>query len=298
MCEMKRNDTTVFVILHYVTVQNTISEVEHIFKDLNGCKKIIIVDNGSPNNSGKILATKYKLNPFVQVILNSQNEGFAKGMNLGYKNARAFKPEFIVLLNNDIEFTQKNFLNLIEESYEENKFAILGPDIIVPETNVHQNPKQKRAYTVNEVRKINSQNKKILRLPPLFFNLRAQIKQVKKIRKIVRLFRKQNIKYEKKVLKNVVLHGSFLVFSKKFIEIKSSVFDPNTFFYFETEILDKNVREMGLLSVYDPRIKVLHHQSSSTKATFKNLVQRQRFQVENMIKSTTVFLNKFEGTNK
>lgn len=289
---------TVFVILHYLILENTISEVNHVLFDLSGEKKIIIVDNGSPNGSGKILKEKYRNNSLVEVIVNSVNLGFAEGMNIGYKRAKKYDPEFIVLLNNDIEFEQSNFISLVKKSYKEESFAVLGPSVFVPESHQYQNPKKYTQYNVSEVQKIHDKNLKIWNLPKPIFRLRAALKKFKTLKKIIIKRNKQNKVEEKSVITNVVLHGSILVFSKEFIRAFDFPFSVRTFFYFETEILDRVIREKKLTSKYDPSIKVLHHKSSSTRESFSSAAQQLRFQVKNMIKSTEIFLEMFGNEEK
>lgn len=46
---------------------------------------IIIVDNCSPNGSGKQLEKMYSKCINITVIINEENQGFAKGNNLGYQ---------------------------------------------------------------------------------------------------------------------------------------------------------------------------------------------------------------------
>ena len=78
-----------FVILHYISITDTIECIESILKNINYLKYyIIVVDNGSKNNSGNILKEKYKNNSNVKVILNENNLGFARGNNVGYKLAK------------------------------------------------------------------------------------------------------------------------------------------------------------------------------------------------------------------
>lgn len=288
----------VFVILHYLTLKNTISEVEHILNDLSGNKKIVVVDNGSPNESGRILKEKYQENELVKVIINSENIGFARGMNVGYLQAQKYKPDFIALLNNDIEFTQNKFIDLVKQSYRTEPFAVLGPEVIVPEMNQHQNPKKNTSYSITEVRAIHDRNQKIMKLPRPIFRLRAIIKKFNFLRKFASVIRKNKNGEEKRILTNVVLHGSIMIFSKDFMNSFEIPFVPDTFFYFETEILDRLIRQKKLISKYDPTIKVLHHKSSSTRESFSGDVQRLSFQVGNMVKSTEVFLDMFGGENK
>ena len=69
-----------FVILHYQTQKDTIDCVNSIFTNISYPNlKIIVVDNGSPNNSGIELFKLYKGNPKIKVILHEKNSGFTDG---------------------------------------------------------------------------------------------------------------------------------------------------------------------------------------------------------------------------
>lgn len=59
--------------------------------------KIYVVDNGSTDGSVTLMETRY---PDVEVIQNSENLGFAGGMNVGF---RAAQGELLAALNNDVE---------------------------------------------------------------------------------------------------------------------------------------------------------------------------------------------------
>lgn len=59
---------------------------------------IIVVENGSTDNSLEILQTKY---PSVEVVALSKNHGFAGGVNAGIKKAMDDGAEYVALFNND-----------------------------------------------------------------------------------------------------------------------------------------------------------------------------------------------------
>ena len=61
--------------------------------------EIIVVDNASPDNSGREIALDF---PDCKFILNEKNVGVPEGFNIGIKNS---KGEFIVILNNDVKVT-------------------------------------------------------------------------------------------------------------------------------------------------------------------------------------------------
>lgn len=284
----------VFVILHYQSFDETASETMHIINDLSGKNRVVIVDNASPNGSGKKLEELFLNNKNVDVILSNNNTGYAKGNNLGIRYAlEKYSPDFIILANNDIEFKQNNFLELLKESFLTKNFDILGPDIFVPETGIHQNPKQSNSYTIEQVHKINNNSRRLLNQNKLLFSFRANLKRVSKLRKFVIQKRKATSIKTDIVQLNIVLHGSLLVFSKQFFDKMAVPFDEKTFFYFETEILDRKMKALNMIAKYDPNIIVYHHQNTSTRQSFKSAKSQQKFQLVNMIKSTQRFIDLF-----
>ncbi|QAS69335.1 glycosyltransferase [Oenococcus sicerae] len=287
----------VWVILHYMSYKSTLQEVNHILNDITGDKRIIIVDNASPNGSGQKLDEYFATNRRVNVILNQSNVGFARGNDIGYIEALKLKPDFIVLANNDIEFSQKNFIQLVQASFEKQRFDVMGPDVFVPETGIHQNPKRNKAYSNQEVVQIHQRSVRLINQPTLIFKLRANLKRIKILRRFVLQHRQGKVVQSDSVQTNVILHGSLLIFSKDFFIKVASPFDEGTFFYFETEILDKHIRAQGMVSKYDPTIKVLHHQNTATKSSFQSAAKQQKFQLTNMAKSTQRFLDLFGQEN-
>ncbi|MDC2816368.1 glycosyltransferase [Leuconostoc suionicum] len=285
----------VFVILHYQSFDETAAETMHIINDLSGKNRVVIVDNASPNGSGKKLEELFLNNKNVDVILSNNNTGYAKGNNLGIRYAlEKYSPDFIILANNDIEFKQNNFSELLQESFQKKNFDILGPDIFVPETGIHQNPKQSNSYTIEQVQKINNNSRRLLNQNNLLFSFRANLKRVSRLRKFVIQKRKATSIKTDTIQLNVVLHGSLLVFSKQFFDKMMTPFDEKTFFYFETEILDRKMKELNMIAKYDPSMLVYHHQNTSTRQSFKNAKAQQEFQLINMIKSTQRFIDLFK----
>lgn len=127
--------------------------VERI-KALEGDKKIVIVDNASPNGTGQELLDEYTEDSEIKVILNPENSGFAKGNNMGVRWVQENVPaDFVVVLNNDVEILQKDFCPKVEAIYRRHSFDVLGPDIISVFSGIHQNPKSLHGYSLESVRK-------------------------------------------------------------------------------------------------------------------------------------------------
>ena len=275
---VKKNKLVCFVILHYMVNEETISSIESIMNKVKGEKKIVVVDNGSPNNSGVELEKLYKDNKNVDVIISKENLGFAKGNNIGYRYAvEKYNPKFIVVLNNDVEIYQEDFIENIDKIYEEEKYAILSPDIYSTFSKVHQSPKKTRSYTEEEIRKLAKKyefrNKSKVIIP-----LKCWLKEIKSLKKIMQnlKFKSRGIDYSKKYY-DVPLHGSCFIFSEIFIKNRKNAFFEGTFMYFESEILDYECHRDGLKTIYDPSIKVNHHHSVSSAKSYKSELKREKF---------------------
>lgn len=97
--------------------------------------KIVVIDNGS--SDGSYYHLKRKLYPFgdiVTVMRLKRNYYFIKGNNIGISYVlEHFDPDYVLLLNNDTEVIQKDWLKkLIELAESDDKIAIIGPKLIFP----------------------------------------------------------------------------------------------------------------------------------------------------------------------
>lgn len=78
--------------------------------------EIIVVDNGSRDNSVETLASEF---PYVKIIITKKNLGFAGGNNVGIK---AGKGDYFLLINNDTEVVP-GFLEPLVKTLQENPNA-------------------------------------------------------------------------------------------------------------------------------------------------------------------------------
>ncbi len=86
--------------------------------------KVVLVDNGSPDDSLKIFNQEYKDNNSVKILETKANLGYAGGNNFGIDYALKNNFDFIILLNNDV-LVDSNF---IEELLKEtDNYDIVGP---------------------------------------------------------------------------------------------------------------------------------------------------------------------------
>ena len=87
-------------------LKNCLGSVNKTAKNLK--PEIIVVDNNSTDDSLEILAREF---PQVRIIKNSKNYGFAKGANIGMKQAQG---EFVLLLNPDTLVSECAITSMLE----------------------------------------------------------------------------------------------------------------------------------------------------------------------------------------
>lgn len=272
-----------FLILHYISIDDTTSCVDSIMKLYSKYDyKIVIVDNASSNNSGILLKKKYSSNDNITVILSEKNLGFANGNNLGFKYIKEnINPEYIIMINNDIVMLDKDFLDKIDKIYNKEKFAVLGPKIILKDGSISSY--KKHLNTVKE-------QKKLIRYIyfRLFLNYIFLTPLIEKYRKRNKL-NKIKIKQEN----DVILHGSALIFSKDYID-KFDGIDNRTFLYCEEELLYIRLKKNNLKSVYCPDLYLQHNEDGATKSLTKNSRKKNIFIDKNLIKSNKILLNELK----
>ena len=286
-----------FVILHYMALEETVVCVESILHNVEGEKRIIVVDNDSPNGSVKELWDKYGDDPLVDVLETGENLGFARGNNYGYRYAvEHYAPSFIVVMNNDMEIRQNDFIERMEQSYEEHRFAIMGPDIYSTRKKYHQNPQTRKIMTRKDleksVRVLTAKNALRFVFPVKWF-LAEKLRGIRKPRGAERPAQnRSDERYVDHVVEEPLLHGSCYIFSEDFIKRHpDGCFYDKTFMYMEAEILYYQARRDGEKMIYDPGLRVDHHEDVATDATFKKQSQKSIFTVKCMLQSTKAFLD-------
>lgn len=278
-----------FVILHYLAFDMTKECLSKLLdKFSNYDIHIVVVDNASPNKSGEKLKELYKEKKQIDIILNDKNEGFARGNNLGYRYLNEhYNLDYIIVMNNDILIEQKEFLDLIDESYIRHNYAVLGPDIYGLYLNEHQNPWALKGYDKKRVSEDYSVYNKVSKHPFYYFLRRETVG------KLFNMKEKSNVQTDlwKKYREDIVLQGSCFVFSRNFISLMKECFYSETFLYMEEYILYYLCNKKGLKMVYDPNLKVVHLQNVSTRLGFNSEYKRFKMFMINMANSSKVFLD-------
>ena len=286
----------VFIILHYKAFDITAACVDSILR-LKGSDQaaVIVVDNASGNRSGEALQEKYRNVNNVKVLLRSANVGYSRANNEGYALARElFDPDFVIVANNDVEFPQNDFLDRVEKIYKEYEFAVLGPDTLKTATEEHQNPVRREPMSLERIEaELARDSKKLEQLTLLC--LAKQVKNFlvgerlnEKIKQYVH--RKSRGDFDPmRVYENVCIFGACQIFSRRYTSLREKLYCPETFFYYEEDILARFCLDHGLKVMYHPDVQVYHLESASTAMAHSKLKQNMKFKLENKVAGGSVY---------
>lgn len=278
-----------FVILHYYTIDDTKKCVDSIRNNVKKYK-IVIVDNGSKNGTGKELYDYYQNDKNIVVIINEKNVGFANGNNIGIDYMKKnYKIDFLTVMNNDVELIKCNFENNIINEYKNSKFGILGPQIMTLNGDLKTNPVEDIINTNKKVKAILT--KKIIKLILCFIYLDFFVKEGNR-KKIYKNKYDNNTRYE-----NVKLHGACLIFSNEYFKEYKHL-NEKTFLYFEEDILYIEALKKNIKTVFNPNLKVFHKEDSSTNAVTKTNHKKNMFVLKNEITSLLVLRKIIKGVGE
>lgn len=258
------------VILHYLTLEDTIECVNSFFSKLDiDDYKIVIVDNASPNNTGKQLSNIYANNNRIHIILSKVNLGFAKGNNLGFEYSKnILNAEYIILSNNDILLVSKNLYQETKSLFDTYHYSVLGPLILSANCRCDSNPVGNYLLTEKDLDKLVRHYKRQIRLLKRHMYSLYSIYNFakKKIRKAK--VAETNNNYIR-INENVKLHGAFMIFSPSYITMFNGL-DDRTFMYMEEDILYRQMLSLEHKTLYSPNIIVFHKEGIATKYSSKD----------------------------
>jgi len=109
--------------------------------------RLVIIDNGSTDGSGAELKNSFA--ETIDLLELSKNLGFVKGSNMGILHCLdVHKTDYVLLLNNDTEVLQSDWLRkLVKVCEEDEKVAIVGPCLLFPNGNVQWSARARERNT-------------------------------------------------------------------------------------------------------------------------------------------------------
>jgi len=204
----------------------------------NFTSEVIVVDNGSSDETAKIVEQLY---PQVNLIQNKKNLGYAKANNQGIEKA---KGEYILLLNPDTQVLEDS-LSLMCEFMEENpEIGALGPKLLNPDKSVQLSCREF----------------------PTFSTLIWEFSGLSRLFPRSRVFGRWRMGYFNfdKQRETDQPMGSCLMLRRATLE-DVGAFDENFVMFFNDVDLCFRIKKGGWRIYFYPEAKVIHHKGASTR---------------------------------
>ena len=248
------------VVLNYFNFKETINCVNSLLKQSDVELEIVVVDNGSTNNSYDILVEEFHKYTNVTVLNSNENLGYARGNNIGISYLRNKTLDWIFVANSDLFFQSTLSMKQLVSQYVKG-VGVINPLIVNPDGTVDQRVSYKKKY--------------------IYFRMIKKFVEWftgKKIGSSVEHV-KQGIELTKTVVgvqeNQYIITGSGFLLCKDFFEHYSGLYSE-TFLYYEewaTILLLHKANLKTKVAEIDP---IIHKGGASTPQNVKNMTKERR----------------------
>lgn len=252
------------VILNYLNWTDTFECIESLEQQTNQNFQIVVVDNASNNESFAELSKRYKGVDQVHLLRNEENLGFAKGNNTGILYCKnILKLKNVLVINNDVIFTDPDYIDFLVHYDIEDSIGVIGTKIIGADGQNQNpnyfNPSVKavfREYSIPLLRK---------------YHLTGILDMGRMVKKVVKKPRPaSNESRSQESSKPYVLHGSVIFLTEHYLSKMNGLY-PETFLYYEEEILGLVCKKLNLKMIYTDLKEIYHKEDQSSQMSFQNL---------------------------
>lgn len=244
------------IVINYKNEEKTIGFVRDELAKIQARHFVVVVDNGSTEESQRKLLEAFKgSDQIVFVVPSEENLGFAKGNNLGFQVAMSQgSPETILFSNNDIRINEVGGVERLEQKLSELPDAgIIGPKVIGLDGHL-QSPEPFLPFWKRHVWAYWS---------TLFMSKTRRRKSLM-------------LDYADNAAEgwHYRVSGSFFMVKAKDYEACGGM-DPATFLYAEEMILSERMKRIGKVVYYYPAVSIVHEHGDTTRKYYDEVKIRQ-----------------------
>lgn len=258
-------DMVGIIIINYNNWQDTINCINSLEIYNSYPIKIVVVDNGSKNESVESLNCyfsqkyngRYKLTtkldkgilPYISLVDNKVNEGYARGNNIGLLYTLYDESiTDILILNNDILFVEDIIPSLLNIKKRYPDSAIITPLLLTKDGVGIDYTCARRQYTVQE---------------EIIYNFLHYLFPQYVDKKLSKRYMLLGNNLKESVIPIQVPSGSCMLMDKAFFK-SINFFDPNTFLYWEESILYEKIKSKFRQNYLNTEVKCIHLGGAST----------------------------------
>ena len=255
------------ILINYNTFQLTCNCIESIIQFTKvDDYEIILVDNNSTECDANLFLQKFST---VKLIKSAENGGFAKGNNLGIKQANG---DFILLLNSDTYLIEDAISKTVNYYQQIKLNGIIGCKMLYPNGTLQ--------HTARKFRTIKWELLDLFRfvLFILPYKKRAQLMLGKYFKSDF------NLKCD-------WVNGAFFMFEKCILnELPDAQLDERFFMYGEDQLWCWQIKQLGYKVYFYANASIIHINNGSTEK--KNRLTINKIMLKNEIKLMHIRLGK------
>lgn len=286
------------LILNYNNFHATKNCIESVLRFNTIPIKFLIVDNGSRevclSQLEMYLYEKFlekydriedgderrNLN-YVSLLVCKTNDGYANGNNKGLKYAYLDDEIcYVLILNNDVLFVEDVLPKMVEKYKVMTDCALLSPLLYKRGLQEIDYNCARRSVSVKDIF-----------FNYLFFYFDPFSIKEKTLKEQYYLMSDARLSESCGEFEIELPSGSCMLCSKSLFE-KIGGFDPNTFLYFEENILHEKIKKINLKNYILPNVRCVHLGASSTKN------ENSFFIIKTGVESALYFINEYLGVSR
>lgn len=212
------------------------------------CLRVVIVDNDGDESSRAVLDTTKRTGLSIEILTETNNWGYFGGARRGLEAIRRWseRPDWIILSNSDIEFSEPAFFNRLAQipSFD---VGVIGPRILSGLSHHDHNP-----YMVERPDPARMHFLKWIfhfRITCFVYQMAGLIKSLLK--------RRHQSAGDVRSRDVYAAHGSFMVFSREYFD-RGGDFAHEPFLFGEEITVAETCLRLGLRIQYEPSLVVSH----------------------------------------
>jgi GT2 family glycosyltransferase len=202
--------------------------------------EVIVVDNASTDGSVEMLRREF---PWVTLIANRENVGFARGNNLGIERSCG---DYLALVNPDVVLGPGSLKGLVRFLHARPDAGVVGPKILQPDGTIC-------AYDSE------------------FPSPASALEAVPVLARLVASWQRRHLfKVQPQYVPSCCdsVHGCCMVFRRDALEAINGI-PATTFMYGEELLIGQRLKKLGYEVWYDPLSEVVHYGDASTNRRWK-----------------------------
>ena len=253
------------VILNYLNFNDTIECVESLDNQKNKNFEVVIVDNHSKNSSYENLEERYNQVENIHLMKTTKNLGYAKGNNVGIQFCKEqLGIQNVLVVNNDVVFTDENYIDFLL-SYDIGETIGAVGTVITGSDGLNQNPNYTpttKKRLIKDVIYFSLEKWGVLKY---YTNLKVKTKENPNTEKNNEIANKEEQSNDGKYF----LHGSAIFLTENYLS-QVDGFYPETFLYYEENILAILMDKLQLKMIYTDKANIFHKEDQSSAMSFGN----------------------------